>query len=348
MTTPKRKLKTPLYEKYRNRKPSASIRCKLCGKKFKNLATHLHMAHNVTTEQYREEFPETKYFLSEDLRVEKSAQTSNYLKKAHRMLSEEEIAYVKKHFYKKTNQAIADDLGFSLPGVQHIIAKYITEKKQHDTPWKEEEIDFLIKNHTHENYATIAGKLGKSVNSVHYKAYKLGLEKGSPALPSTFYPEGAPRPGINNKRLWSEEETDYLKRHYTTSTIEEIAEFLGRSAKSIVARMIKLQLPIKETKNSSYWKKKEIRFVEKHYKKMTCEEMGRALGRSPKSVMHRMQRLGLYKMENRRFWTDEETEFLLKNYKKLSYRELGDTLGRSKNSIDYKMNMLGIRKTKQE
>jgi hypothetical protein len=346
MTRPKRKLKTPLYEKYKNKKPKKSVECKICGKRFKNLSIHIIMIHDITPDEYREEFPETEYLVSEDLRVENSIQNSDYLQEAQRKLTEEEIAYVKENFSVKTNQAIADDLGFPLYRVQNIIGKYVPEKKRHDEQWEEKEIDYIIENHTHENYATIAGKLGRSMSSVISKAHKLGLVKGTPSLPSTFYPEGAPCPGINNKRSWSQEETDYLKREYTRSTIEEMAEFLGRSAKSIVARMIKLQLSIKETESCTYWKKEEIRFVETHYKKMTYEEMGTALGRSPKAVLHRMQRLGLNKMENRRFWTDEETDFLLTHYKRLTYHELGEKLGRSKKSIDCKMNMLGIRKTK--
>jgi DNA-directed RNA polymerase specialized sigma24 family protein len=346
MTTPKRKLKTPLYEKYRNRKPSASIRCKLCGGRYKNLALHLRAAHDVTTEEYREEFPDTEYFVSEDLRVEKSKQNTNYLHSQNRMLKEREIEYVKKNYLNKTRGEIAQKLNLPELTVVKIAEKYIPELKLVMREWTDEEIEYMRTHCEDLTYIEMAEHLGRNVATLRTKGHQVGITRPGPGRRAEFYSQGAPEEKINRKKIWTEKEETYLKKNHKKKTPEEMARFLGRTESGVRSRMENMGIARKHketySNGSRVWQDSELKYMKKHFPKKKNKEIARELDRSIFSVCHRAKLMGLKKDNAFVPWEKKEIQFLKKNYKKTTYEDLAEHFGRTLGAVQYKIEELGL------
>ena len=340
-----RVLKTFLHAKFAGKALQTHLTCELCGGKFKQLATHLHLVHHISTEEYKREYPETEYFVSEDLRVRQSEHTGNVLKKSKRVISEDEIIFLKENIAHMTKKEMAQTLAVSVHTISNLITRYVTDKKHKEKIWTNEEVEFLVENYSHSSYVEIGKKLKRSYNSVVSKAHKLGLKKHSPAQLSTFYPEGAPRADSNEGKQWSENEDDYIKKKYKVTEIEVMARFLGRTPSSVLNRLAVFGISRKGYKSSTGWQKSDITYLKKHFKKKTYKEIGYCLQRSEKSVINMAQRLGLSKGISRKAWTVKEVEYLTRNYKTNSAEEIALRLKRSRISVQCKALQLGLVKS---
>lgn len=89
--------------------------------------------------------------------------------------------------------------------------------------WTEKEIDFLINNYVDSGGNYCSKVLGKTINSINIKSFKLGLK-------------------IEEK--WSDYEIDFLIHNYSKKGIKYCSEILGRSVKSIKAMSGKLKLKL--------------------------------------------------------------------------------------------------------
>lgn len=87
--------------------------------------------------------------------------------------------------------------------------------------WTQEEIEFLKNNYDKMEYADIAKIIGRTRDSVFWKAKDLGLKK--------VY-------------SWTEEELKYLKDNYETKSRKEIAEYLNKTPSSIQNKAHKIGL----------------------------------------------------------------------------------------------------------
>jgi len=91
------------------------------------------------------------------------------------------------------------------------------------------------------------------------------------------------------------------------------------------------------------WTEKEVEFLKKNYKDVSCDKVSKVLRRSCISIWAKAQKLQLYKM-NHRIWNDEEIDYLKNNCKTMFYRKIGEILGKSYKAINMKAWKLGLYK----
>lgn len=139
--------------------------------------------------------------------------------------------------------------------------------------WSSEDIKYLKNRHKTQTAQSIAEVLGRSANSVRTKAYELGLEKQPPtwskeeieylkviylemgaeraakelgrtlsAIHTKIREIGGGRASIGPRVDWSEEELDYLRQNYQTSSLEELTAHLGRTKNAVNRRATMLGL----------------------------------------------------------------------------------------------------------
>lgn len=92
-------------------------------------------------------------------------------------------------------------------------------------------------------------------------------------------------------RMWTEEEDNYLREHYSNEKIEDISQHLDRSINSIKTRLSILR--IKRTKHR--FTVSEDFYIRRWYYKKSCSELAEDLGIDTDVVMHRIKYLKLNK-----------------------------------------------------
>lgn len=95
------------------------------------------------------------------------------------------------------------------------------------------------------------------------------------------------------------------------------------------------------------WTYRELAFLRDNYEDMTCEEIGRILGRSAAAVENQAERMGIYKKPRGR-WSEEEIRFLTEHHADMTYRDIGIELGRSEESVHSMARYLGLRKRNRQ
>lgn len=97
--------------------------------------------------------------------------------------------------------------------------------------------------------------------------------------------------------VWTEEETDFLKRNYVSMRALEIARKLKRSYHSVVymARELNLQ---KRTClfSKNLWREEEIQFLKENYFKLTKQAISQKLGRTKPSVYSKARKVGIQRL----------------------------------------------------
>lgn len=89
------------------------------------------------------------------------------------------------------------------------------------------------------------------------------------------------------------------------------------------------------------WTEKEVEFLEKNYKDMFYNEIGRILNRSYKSVSRKAECLGLWKKTNK-LWSDDEIMYVIDNYNSIPPIKLANNLNRTYNAVILKAENLGL------
>jgi len=90
--------------------------------------------------------------------------------------------------------------------------------------WSKDEVGLLKKLFLIRKTQEVADKLGRPVQAVERKAYRVGLKK------------------TNGPRAWSKDEDRLLKKLFTHRNKQEVADKLGRSVSSITNRAYKIGL----------------------------------------------------------------------------------------------------------
>ncbi|MDR1850263.1 MAG: hypothetical protein LBQ75_09495 [Zoogloeaceae bacterium] len=94
-------------------------------------------------------------------------------------------------------------------------------------------------------------------------------------------------------RKWEKHEDEWLKKAYTTATVETLAEMLGRSRLSVYHRAKGLKLHGARRANGIVWSEKEISYLKEHYKSQPKAEISRALNKSCIAVYKKAKELDL-------------------------------------------------------
>ncbi|MFI5252224.1 MAG: hypothetical protein ACHQQQ_07310 [Bacteroidota bacterium] len=191
--------------------------------------------------------------------------------RTYRKWTEEEIAFLKKHYVKKGRKFIAEHLQRTTTCVAGY-ARVLGLKREEHRNWSSFEDDYVRRNFGKKLARSIARSLHRSINTIHSRASMLGLTK-------------------EKDPVYTPEERAFIKQQYESGvSATKIAEKMGRTESSIRTRINRWGL-----KSSRPWSKREIKFLKKHFISMKLKEIALALGRTESSVSHYVHRHALRK-----------------------------------------------------
>ena len=148
---------------------------------------------------------------------------------------------------------------------------------------------------------------------------------------------------------WTNEEDQFLRDNYPTSSSAEVAEALGRSVASVVGRANKLMLkrvPKEEPwcPSGQPWTVEQEDYLRAHWHEQSDEELAAAVGHPAASTQARRLMLGLRLREGTRGpdWTAEEVELMQELWGTYTIPQIAKRLNRSEQSIKVKSTRLGL------
>lgn len=94
---------------------------------------------------------------------------------------------------------------------------------------------------------------------------------------------------MGKRRLYSEEEDDFIRQHYTSTPHRDIADKLGRTVKSIRKRAYKIGCDL--SKPLRRWTQEEDKIILSS-RGRTLVDVAEELGRDPSAVLKRAKKLG--------------------------------------------------------
>jgi len=130
---------------------------------------------------------------------------------------------------------------------------------------------------------------------------------------------------------WSIDEIDFLKRNYTTMSIEDISVELQRSRNAVITKAKELHITTGRGVAARKFTEAEISFI-KDNPNLSAKDVAKKLNRSIMGIYYQWRILGISnKQTERERWTDEEKEILNQNY---SIEQLQEKLpGRTTHAI---------------
>lgn len=143
--------------------------------------------------------------------------------------------------------------------------------------WTIEQIQYLKDNYLVKSHKEMAEILGRSADSVKIKCKDLRLLK-------------------KDFEFWSEEKEKIIISLFGTMTYDKIAEKVNKSKGSVIHKLQRLGL-IKEKDYSRNWQEKEIIFLKDNYNNMSSYELAKIIKTTPKHIAHKLEELGLERME---------------------------------------------------
>lgn len=203
---------------------------------------------------------------------------------------ESEDNFLKENYSKMSNGQLADKLGRSYYATQGRLV-YLgikREKKQQKTPtktanppWSDSQDDYIKTYYNGSNASFISKVLGRTRSSVISRAYRLNRRAGL----------HVPIKG------WTEQEEQYMLDHYKFKRNKDIAQHLGKTARSVEEKARRMGLGKAKTKSVA------------------------------KKEWHRTKRR----------WTQEEESFLIANMELMETKELAYNLGRTVGAVGSKL-----------
>jgi len=143
-------------------------------------------------------------------------------------------------------------------------------------------------------------------------------------------------------KKWTEDELEYLKKHYGKKSFEEIADALGRTVSAVQSKGPQLGLSAQDY----LWTEEEEQFLRENYLRLGAEECAKQLGRTVMAVHGKIRKTGGGRpsIGPKVEWTEQELDFLRENYQRLPWGELAEKLGRTEQAIQVRANMLGMQR----
>ena len=196
-------------------------------------------------------------------RIEKNDPSSK------RRWTEEETAFLRKHYIKKGRKFVAEALSRTTTCVAGK-ARTLGLRREPHKPWTTFEDNYIRRNFESKPARSIARTLARTIHAVHARASTLGLT-------------GEKIPPYTN------EERTLIKELYESGvSATRIAVQLGRPESSIRTRINRWGF-----KSSRPWSAKEERFLKKNFGTMKIAKIAESLGRTVSAVNHYASRHGL-------------------------------------------------------
>ena len=242
----------------------------------------------------------------------------------------EDHEYLVAHYVADGAKSCAEYLGRTPASCTARACLYgLTEQQQ--TPmrrWTEDEVQYLSDHYISGGPDSCAEALNRSRETCDSKAKKMGI---APRLRSYKGP-------------WTDEEDQYLRKHYAADGAKGCADALGRTWKACGERSYSLGIAKKRENSRIPWTEEDKEFLRENYETLGPVACARTLKRSAESCKFMGSKMGLryvrrpaaVKKENRpstrhtpKPWTENEDMFLRENYKNMSLSECASILGRS-------------------
>ena len=251
-----------------------------------------------------------------------------------RKWSDEQIQYLKNN-YKNPNITISD-MSREINVPKSTLTCKLNElnlkedyDKTHKIGWTKEQEDFLINNCKHMSINNIATHIKKAPSTVSTKINKMGL--------STKY---------KIEHYWSDEDMEYLKNNYNTSSMKALMKKLKRSESSIEGQLTKLKI---KRKNKGNWSLDEITILKNKFDSLDYNEISKLINRSIPAISNKAYELGLTKNSiNRTELKKQQIDFIKNNYKVYTDSYLAKMFNVSIEAIVGVRKTLGIKKTGNE
>lgn len=129
-------------------------------------------------------------------------------------------------------------------------------------------------------------------------------------------------------RAWTQDEEEFIRKHYQEMSDEEMANVLGRTEAGVQQHRVKLGCfrPRKGV-HGEPWTDEEIKFVRDHWRKMSDAEIAKALGtRSRRAIRNLRCRYGW--LPKAKIWLPHEVAFLKAHWEDMTDAELVKVLRR--------------------
>lgn len=142
------------------------------------------------------------------------------------------------------------------------------------------------------------------------------------------------------KKIWTEEEEQYIKQNYPKLNTRKVAEHLKRSPGAIRAKAFRIELKKKE--DSIEWTEEEEAYLKDNYFSLDLDILSKELGRTQNAIRNKASHFKLAR-NNPNAWTKAEEEYLKNNYYKKSYDAIAKDLNKKKKSILDKASRLNLK-----
>jgi DNA-binding CsgD family transcriptional regulator len=144
---------------------------------------------------------------------------------------------------------------------------------------------------------------------------------------------------------WTHQEDDFLRTHWQTTSLDELAQALSRPYGGVRGRGRKLGLG-PALGAQPRWSDAEEATLRELFPLMSIEDLADQLGKPVKAVGLKCNRLGLKKRASRVEWTSEQLELLHTHVAELPLGELAQLIGLPVSLVESKAARLGLRRTK--
>lgn len=194
--------------------------------------------------------------------------------------STSEDEYLRQNFLDFSDEELAAELHRSSTAVQARRSILGLQRFKMLPDYTQEEIDYLIANHSHKEIAELAAHLNRPIGSVAAKCSRLGLKKW-------------------HADPWSEDELEFLYKNSATMSAAEISKALGRGLNG-VHRQCRIHKITCCSKRTGYWTDYELAYLAANSTTKTVTKMAEELERPLTSVRRKCLNLGLIKVQNPR------------------------------------------------
>lgn len=136
------------------------------------------------------------------------------------------------------------------------------------------------------------------------------------------------------------DEDAFIIANYHSSTTEEIAKHLGRTAHTISKRAGRIGVSPKIKRGANYTAEEDAYITENYYSK-PAKDIAAHLGRTTKSIRKRFEKLGLAPKKIVHRWTKTDNDFL-RNRGDKKLKEVAEILGRDMSDVSEHAMKLGV------
>jgi len=104
---------------------------------------------------------------------------------------------------------------------------------------------------------------------------------------------------ISSQRRWKQSEIQQLIKTWTEKSDKELTKKLNRTPQGIIHKRLQLRLLRQKPIIGQKWSNKDVGFLSEEYLYMNDQEIGKILGRTPKSIVWKRWKLNLKRRPSR-------------------------------------------------